>query len=339
MNIKLFIILISIGFLNSSCKKDTEADLSNPYTPTPYTVLQPSHFPEHKISENNKLTVEGVALGRRLYYDPMLSNNGLSCSSCHLQSKGFTNGAVNGTTILPHINLGWNSNFLWDGKIKGTMEDIMFFEVHDFFQADMSKFNQDPTYKELFKKAFNVNTITAKDAAFALSQFFHVLNSSDSKFDKFLTHQGSLTASELRGFVIFNTEKGDCFHCHSIPLMTNNEFHNIGLDSVHTGKGLGAYLVTGNSNDIGKFKTATLRNAALRDRFMHDGRFSTLEEVVEHYNSGVKMNSQNLDPLMTKPGKEFGLDLSVQEKVDLVNFLKTMTDTTFTNNPNLSNPF
>lgn len=334
----VFILLILTVSL-SACRNDNEEDILNPYDPSPYTLVQPSHFPQHNVSEDNKLTVQGVDLGRRLYYDPILSNNGLSCSTCHLQSKGFTAPPVGGTTVLPHVNLGWNKNFLWDGKIKGTMEDIMFFEVHDFFQTDLNKLNNNPTYRDLFKKAFNVNTITAKDAAYALSQFFHTMISYQSKFDKFLTHQGNLTDSELRGFVIFNTERGDCFHCHSVPLMTNNEFHNIGLDSTLTGKNQGAYLVTGISTDKGKFKTPTLRNVALRDKYMHDGRFSSLEEVIDHYNTGVLWNSQNLDPLMTKPGKEFGLNLSLQDRTDLVNFLKTLTDTSFTTNPALSSPF
>ena len=180
--------------------------------------------------------------------------------------------------------------------------------------------------------------ITEKEVAYALAQFFRVLASTDSKFDKFLKKEAALSPSELNGMDIFFTEKGDCFHCHTVPLMTNNDYHNIGLDSVFSGGNLGRYTITTDVTDIGKFKSPSLRNVALTAPYMHDGRFATLEEVVEHYNSGVK-NSSTLDPLMTKPGKEFGLQLTAQEKSDLVSFLKTFTDDTFLTDTTLSNPF
>ncbi len=159
----------------------------------------------------------------------------------------------------------------------------------------------------------------------------------NSKLDKRLRNEISLTPSELNGFVIYVTERGDCFHCHNIDagrLMTDNLFHNNGLDSVFTDLGRGA--ITGNAFDYGKFLTPTLRNIALTAPYMHDGRFQTLEEVVEHYNSGGKA-SATVDPLMKHVGT--GLNLSNQEKADLVAFLKTMTDTSFINDTRFRSPF
>ena len=159
----------------------------------------------------------------------------------------------------------------------------------------------------------------------------------NSKLDKRLRNEITLTASELNGYVIYVTERGDCFHCHNIDagrLMTDNLFHNNGLDSVFTDLGRGA--ITGNVFDNGKFLTPTLRNIALTAPYMHDGRFQTLEEVVEHYNSGGKASS-TVDPLMKHVGT--GLNLSTQEKADLVAFLKTMTDSSFINDARFKSPF
>ena len=146
-----------------------------------------------------------------------------------------------------------------------------------------------------------------------------------------------LSPSELNGYLLFTTEKGDCFHCHSIPLTTNNTFSNIGLDSVFTTNNSGRYDVTKNVMDIGKYKVQTLRNIELSAPYMHDGRFKTLAEVIEHYNSGVKL-SPTIDPIMTKAGKQYGLNLSQQEKKDLVSFLKLLTDTSFVKNKAFSKP-
>ncbi len=314
------------------CKKDEKVII--PSGLTLYILNYPSYFPTPPISSDNSLTIEGVALGRRLYYDPILSNNGNSCSSCHNQNESFSAFSVNS---LAHVNLGWSSNFLWNGKISGRMEDIMKFEVEEFFQSDISKLNNSTFYKDEFYKVFKVETITSKEVYYALAQFFNSMISVDSKYDKFLQHKYWLNPSEMNGFNIFNSEKGDCFHCHSLVLLTDNKFHNNGLDSTFNSLNSGRYLVTNNPFDIGLYKTPTLRNIELTPPYMHDGRYVTLEEVVEHYNSKVKMSS-TLDPIMTKPGKINGLLLTSQNKIDLVAFLKTLTDTAFINNPKFSAP-
>lgn len=323
------VIVFSLFCIAVACKKEKSAGTEPAVPLTPYTVNYPEYFPALSIPSDNPLTVEGIELGKKLYYDTLLSNSGISCSSCHISNESFSSGAVNS---LPHINLGWNNYFLWNGKVNGALEDIMMFEVEDFFQTDVSKFNNSAAYKDAFKKVYGVENISSKDLAYALAQFFRVMVSANSLCDQYLNHTVNLSPSQMNGFVIFTTERGDCFHCHSLGLFTDNRFHNIGIDSVFTGVNKGRFNITGNPSDLGLFKTPTLRNVELTPPYMHDGRFLTLEEVVDHYNTGVK-HSSTLDPIMTKPSKAFGLGLSLSERQDLVAFLKTLTDTSFTNNP------
>ncbi|MCP4442618.1 MAG: cytochrome-c peroxidase [Aureispira sp.] len=311
-----------------NCKKEkTYPD------PTPYSMEVPSYFPILDIPEENPMTVEGIALGRRLYYDPIMDKNGVnSCSSCHNTASAFTTASSNS---LAHINLAWGKYFLWNGKVEGSLEDIMQFEVDVFFQTDLSKLEASEELKDMFGAAFGSNLISSENAAKALAQFARLLTSKDSKYDKAITPQSwvYLNDSEQRGYDIFFSEKGDCFHCHGGPLFTDGLFHNNGLDSSPSS---GREGITKNNLDQGKYKTPTLRNVELTMPYMHDGRFQTLEEVIEFYSTGLK-SSTTVDPLM-KNVERGGLQLNSQEKSDLLNFLKTLTDTTFTNNPALSNP-
>ncbi len=323
-------LFVLMGFF--ACNEKPPVDTN--FKTTPYSINVPKNFPVITFNPENPMTEEGVALGRKLYYDPIISNDGRFCGQCHYQANGFTTFASN---ALVHTNLAWSTNFLWKGEVSGTLEDQMVFEVTQFFNTNVTKLNNNDEYKGLFKKAFNITNITQKDVAFGLAQFFRALVSYNSKFDKFSRGESDLTPSELNGYILFTTEKGDCFHCHSIPLMTDNAFRNIGLDSGYNTDNSGRYYVTKNPLDKGKFKVPTLRNIELSAPYMHDGRFATLAEVIEHYNSGVKI-SPTIDPIMTKAGKAYGLKLSVQEKKDLVSFLKTLTDTSFINNKAFSKP-
>ncbi|CAN5318396.1 cytochrome c peroxidase [soil metagenome] len=335
---KQFFILISIGvsiFCINSCKKETPEPTPNTSSLTPVELKYPSYFPQMVLNPANPMSAEGVKLGRYLYYDTLLSNTGQSCSSCHNQNEGFTAYAANS---LPHVNLGWGNYFLWNGQIAGTLEDAMQFEVNDFFHTDISRFENNAFYQPKFDRVFGTGAVTAQKIEFALGQFLRTVISSDSKFDRYQRYEENLTLSELNGMTIFYTEKGDCFHCHTPGLFTDGIFHNNGIDSVFNGVNAGRYNVTGYSSDLGKFKSPTLRNIELTAPYMHDGRYQTLEAVVEFYNSGVHF-TPTVDPIMTKPAKLYGLLLSTQEKADLVAFLKTLTDTTFTNNPDFSNPF
>ncbi len=334
-NLYFYLFCFLSLFIYLSCKKD--AVPTNPgwtYDPTPYTVEYPDNFPIMVFDEDNPMTVEGVELGRMLYYDTLLHPNGdMACASCHDQSLSF----ASFPTVLPHVNLGWNTTFLWNGKVSGNIEDIMLFEVDDFFKTDLTKFNNHETYPKLFYEAFETEEITSVHASRALAQFLRTVISSDSRYDKIITSGSGVfpTEEELNGYDIFFTERGDCFHCHGGILFSDNLFHNNGLDAEPSANGLSE--ITGDPLDLGKYKTPTLRNIALTAPYMHDGRFQTLEEVVDFYSDGVQP-SATIDPLM-KQAHNGGINLTEEEKDDLVAFLKTLTDTTFTNNPAFSNPF
>lgn len=303
---------------------------------TPVDMVVPPHFPFVNIPEDNPLTEEGIALGRKLYYDNMLHPDGdKACASCHIQDFGFADVPSN---ALSHVNLAWSTSFLWNGKIEGTLEDAMLFEVTDFFATDISKFQNDPIYPELFREAFGTDQISKELMAKAMSQFLRTVVSYNSKYDQFFRGEVQLTPQEYRGYELFNSESGDCFHCHALPLLADNQFHNTGLDSTFDASNWGRYEVTNIPSDKGKFKTPSLRNVALTPPYMHDGRFQTLEEVVEFYNSGT-LHSSTLDPIMTKPGKELGLQLSQADKDALVAFMKTFTDPTLLMDSALSDPF
>jgi cytochrome c peroxidase len=325
------LLLLYISIIILGCKQNKNLDLPAINTGlTPYEIKYPNYIPIINMPSDNPLSFEGVALGRKLYYDPILSNNGKSCSSCHEKATAFTTFAAN---AIPHINEAWNNVFLWRGGIEGTLEDAMYFEVNEFFATDISKLNSDAEYKMLFKNVYNIEEISQTDIAKALAQYLRSLVSLNSTFDQYLQKKTMLTASELNGLYIFNSEKGECFHCHSLGLFQDNSFHNIGIDSIFEGVNMGRFMVTADLADMGKFKTPTLRNVALTAPYMHDGRFQTLEQVVEQYNSGVKKSS-TLDPIMAKPSFEHGLQLTPQEKIDLISFLHSLTDTSFINNAN-----
>ena len=353
-------LLLLCSFLFFACKKDlapmsgctdntavnynanaiTDDGSCISFSTTPFIIETPSGFPKMNIPSNNPMTVEGVALGKKLFHDKILSGNGMqACASCHLQSSAFSDtnqfstgidgffGDRNASTI---VNAGWNNANFWDGRVT-SLEDqahdpvVNPIEMNDTWMNVENKLNANDEYPALFKNAFNIDYIDSNHIVMAIAQFERTLISANSKFDKYLRGEAQLTASELGGYAIFNTEKGDCFHCHGTQMFMDNSFHNNGLDpEPFTDLGLGK--ITHNASDNGKFKTPTLRNIEFSAPYMHDGRFSTLEEVVEHYNSGGEYSS-TVDPLMKKLG--VGLQLTNQEKQDLVAFLKTLTDTDF----------
>lgn len=359
-------ILLLFVFILISCSKekgctdpdavnynpDAEKDDGNcvfdndKHNPTPYEFDIPFKFPSIDQPAENMATVEGVKLGKMLYYDPALhKDSSHSCASCHNIQYGFT---TPGTNVMHHSNLAWATAFLWDGRTgHTTLEGINYFEVKDFFETDLQRLQNHPDYPELFKKAFGTDEITYELAAFALSQFMRTQITGNSNFDKWLKDEYVMTESEMRGWIIFNSEPrlltgdlqggGDCFHCHGTILLTTGIFHNIGLDSVFDINNYGLANLTGNNADIGKFKAPSLRNVELRKGYMHDARFKTLEEVIEFYNTGG-LASEYIDPLMKTSGRD-GLQLTEQEKSDLIEFLKTLTDHTFINNPELKTPF
>ncbi len=316
----------------------------NAYVPTAYELGQPSYFPtKNNIPADNPMTDEGVALGRKLFYDPRLSGrdgtDGIrSCSSCHHQENNFEFGAPTNThhAMLPLINLAWNRTGLgWNGSV-ATLEDMVLAAVTSPVEinADTNQvvkyLQKTDDYPELFKKAFGSREITFVNVEKAIAQFVRSLVSADSKFDRYLLGEEELTEDELAGYELFCTEEGaDCFHCHGgggLALMTDDEFNDPEDRAA----------VTGSHWDRGAYKAPTLRNIAVSAPYMHDGRFTTLDEVIDFYSEGVK-DSENINPLMHHV-MDGGVRLTDIEKAQLKAFLNTLTDETFLNNPDYSKP-
>lgn len=321
------------ALLLSSCQKKDDPDPTPPvdYNPTYVKLDLPKWVPLLPKDDDNALTEEGIRLGRKLYYDPELHKNGVhACASCHEQGTSFSSNP-GGTAVLAHINLGWSDAFLWNGKVEGSLEDIMLFEVAEFSETDVDRLGLNAAYAPMFYDAFGDSSITHESCSKAMAQFVRSMTSFDSHYDRYTYGDELPTPDEYYGEMIFNSEAGDCFHCHTPPLFTDNSFHNTGLDSTFEGEHQGRFLVTRQAADMGLFKTPTLRNIAVTGPYMHDGRFETLEEVIEHYNSGVHA-SNTLDPIMTKVGKEKGLMLSEEQKQQLIAFLKALTDSSYMSN-------
>ncbi len=350
----LFLPIILIGIW--SCRKDPDIPVSKttPYTPE-LPALIGTYIGPMDIPDDNSLTVEGIALGKKLFYDERLSNTeSVNCNSCHKQEFAFSIPSnalanINGGTIrniMPLFNLGWVSEFPWDGR-KSTLELKIEESIQNPFTLDgkpeiiLPRLQADPIYPSEFEVIFGDNEITMERIAKALAQFFRTLISGDSPFDKYLTTGPGTTgwsaADELKayqGYSIFLDEnKGDCFHCHGDefnPLWTNNLFHNNGLDaSFETDKGLG--WTTGNALDDGKFRSPSIRNLAFTGPYMHDGRFTTLDEVIGHYSTGL-VNSPTIDPLMKSVGMG-GVGLTPTEIDMLKFFLLSLSDSSFITNP------
>jgi cytochrome c peroxidase len=358
MKINIAIVVLAIIFTIAACKKD--GDLSEHlFNPTPYTFeVVPGRLPSvtpKPLPADNVATREGVALGRMLFYDPILSgNNSQSCASCHHQEKAFTDypkfsrgidGSVGDRNAMPLFNLMWSPTLFWDGRDANLEEQALHpienpIEMKASLPDVLAKLNASPTYPQLFFKAFGTRTITKQHLGKALAQFERSIISCNSRYDKIVADpfdKDSFSAGEARGFLLFtgNNEKidGDCIHCHTIgSTFTDFDFKNNGLDAIP--KDSGRYLVTKRASDIGKFKTPTVRNIALTAPYMHDGRFNTLEEVMDHYNINFHEGG-NLDPAMVVQVKA---RLTKQNRNDIIAFLKTLTDSVMITNPAYSKP-
>lgn len=369
----LFIILLFILF-SLSCSKEKSPETV--FTPTPYQIEIPFGFPNKmNIPEDNPMTVEGVELGRYLFYDGRLSGRSdpdslMSCATCHRQERsfeagidhpnfpgGFPHGITGEKTIhvmLPLINLVWNSNgYGWNGFLYPNNSNKDYKNIEDFVRLAVIADNEiagDTTktkqliqsidgYPHLFKKAFNSETVTFKNIERAIAQFVRTLISANSKFDGYLRGEIQLSQSELNGFVLFTTELGaDCFHCHGgggNPLFTTNLFYNNGKDTVFVDQ-MDRFMVTKDPVDIGAYKATTLRNIEVQGPYMHDGRFKTLEEVIYFYSGNVKLTPYT-NSLMHWAGNG-GVQLTPAEKADLISFIKTLRDDEFLTNPQFSKP-
>lgn len=319
---------------------------------TPYPFRVKNGFPIPELPEDYPLTHERVDLGASLFHEVRLSrNNSISCASCHQSEHAFTDpaavskgvdGLVGSRNSMPLVNLAWKDNFLWDGRAETLREQALMpiedhLEMSESLDSAIAKLENDQDYREDFEAAFGTDEINGERIGIAIEQFLLTLTSYDSKFDRARLGEDTLTEQEQRGLELFMTEfdprrglKGaDCFHCHSGPFFSTHRFHNNGLPLTED---FGLSEISGYETDRGKFVTPSLRNVELTAPYMHDGRFETLEEVVEHYASGIE-RSETLDPNLSKhPGR--GIPLSTEDKSALVAFLKTLTDEQFV----VSNP-
>ena len=340
----LFITLIC------ACKPTDE----KPYTPTPYAIETPNYFPTlNNIPADNPMTEEGVALGRKLFYDSRLCGrqdaSGITnCASCHHQENSFESGHGNMDThhvMLPLVNLAWNTTGLgWNGGV-ASLEDMVLAAVtaENEINGDTAQVVQllqaTDEYPDLFFKAFGSSKITFVNIEKAIAQFVRSLVSANSKFDRYLRGEEQLTQEELNGYLLFVTEEGaDCFHCHGgggNALFTTNLFYNNGLDSVFTDP-QDRFSTTKNPSDKGAYKAPTLRNISLTGPYMHDGRFRNLDEVIGFYSDSVQYSPQ-ISPLMHHV-MQGGVRLTEEEKTQLKAFLNTLTDENFINNPNYAEP-
>lgn len=350
---KLLVGIIALAIIAHACRKEKQEQLV--YAPTPVTISIPVYVKKY-VGDlpdpiDNKLTKEGIALGRMLFYEKMLSNdNSMSCAGCHKQVNAFddprpfskgTNGALGGRNAMAIINSAWGKQFFWDGRrnsLEGQAHDPVTnpIEMASKWTDVVKKLQASKTYPDLFFLAFGTRTIDSDLCTKAIAQFERTLVSFNSKFDKYyyLKDTSVFSQQEKNGLAIF-IGKGMCNNCHLMnTLLTDGEFKNNGLDINPADAGLMKF--TGNESDRGKFKVPTLRNIEVTAPYMHDSRFATLEDVVNFYSSGIKQTSPNIDDHMPDFGN--GLNLSGEEKSDLVAFLKTLTDPDFLKDKNFSDP-
>ncbi len=366
--LKLFVIvLVLVSF--SSCGKEDDAtkNTTSTYVPTPIlaTDVFPMEFGIPALPSDNPLTVEGVYLGRMLFFDPVLSyDSSISCGSCHKQEFAFSDpvavssgafGLKTHRNAPSLFNMAYSKKFFWDLRVN-NLRDLVFEPIQAHNEMAMTlprlegKLKNIARYKDYFNKAFG-HAPNVVDMSKAMEQFMLTIVSYQSRFNRFFPGDSIqlMSSSELRGAALFNglvnfdngpTKGADCFHCHGGELAQQQNlnmggFANNGLDVVHTDLGLGA--IDNRTTSRGLFKTPSLLNIEVTAPYMHDGRFKTLDEVIDHYSDNVNFNSPNLHPLMDHGG--IHLNLTTQQKADLKAYLMSMTDTKFLTNPAYSNPF
>lgn len=330
------------------------------YSPTAFDLVYTESFPELELPDGQVLTEEKVELGQHLFYDPILSaDSTMSCASCHNPELAFTDGRAVSPGIdgiagnrssMSLVNSGFfYTGLFWDGRVTSLEEQALLpvedpIELHNNWPGLMTKLRNHDLYPELFRKAFGVEytgDMTKEMAAEAIASFERILISGSSKLDLWTMGLAEFTEEELDGYLMFFDDPdsplpdAECLHCHEFPLMSTNDFRNNGIQEAETlddfeDKGFGT--LTGFPLDNGKFRSVSLRNITLTGPYMHDGRFETLAEVIDHYNSGGK-SSPNKDPLIRPLG------LTDEQKQNLEAFLHTLVDTSYLENAYIVNPF
>lgn len=346
MQFRYIFFLFSTAFLTfSACKKEDQ-------TAGQVTFVQPANFPSPVYDfSNNDITQAGFEVGRKLFYDPLLSRDStIACADCHISFSAFSHpehatshgiGGQFGKRNAPAIqNMAWRTHFFWDGGVP-NLDLVPLNAIQSAVEMDekpgniVRKLNRHRTYPSLFKKAFPaLDTIDGPSMLKALSQFMNALVSANSRYDKYIRKEegGTLNTQELAGLEVFKVK---CASCHATDLFTDQTYRNNGIlsDFSHD---KGRAEVSALAEDIGKFSVPSLRNVEKTAPYMHNGKFKTLEAVLEHYASGIQ-NSPTLDGLL-KQGNQFGIPLSATEKQQIIAFLKTLTDTDFLSDERFRGP-
>ena len=335
------LLLIGFSFLFFFSRKKEN---STPIV-TPLAFVKPAHFPDPNYTiVGNEVTQDKFDLGKQLFYDPILSlDNTVSCAKCHDQAHGFSDhnikfsngvGGTLGERNSPALsNLAWYPNFMWDGGVNHL--DVQALnpitspvEMNETLTNVVQKLQKSEKYKSLFVAAFGDEKITGQRVLKALSQFELLLVTANSKYDKVMRKEASFTDQEQNGYQLF---KINCASCHTEPLFTNGTFQNNGIPLDTTLNDIGRQRITEKSEDYMKFKVPTLRNIQFTNPYMHDGRFNKLTQVIEHYNSIIV--NKSLPKQLQKR-----MNLTDNERVDLVAFLLTLTDNEFLFNKRFAYP-
>lgn len=335
----LLAVTILSSYLLGSCKKD-QLNLQLLPQEIPVGFPQPAY-----TFQDNPLSKEGFELGRKLFYDGRLSiDNTISCSSCHQQAGGFgtfehdlSHGVNNSHTernapVL--FNLTWSTRFHWDGEFSSLKDEAAqpitgHIEMGETFEGIISKIKNDAGYRLQFQKVFSNSIIKPEYILKALAQFTGSLISANSKYDRYKKGEAIFTSQEENGYQLY---KANCASCHPEPLFTDYSFRNIGLPVNSFLNDYGRMRITGKKEDSLKFKVPTLRNVYISSNYMHDGRFNTLAQCINHYRTGVQQ-SNSLDPLLIN-----GITLTIVQASDLSVFLRTLTDTSFLKDTRYAKP-
>ncbi len=303
-------------------------------------LIYPDYFPKPIYDfKKNPLKQSTVELGRKLFYDPVLSrDHTISCSSCHLSNQAFSHAGNHlskgiedgiGDRNSPAIfNLAWQKTFMWDGSVVNI--DVQALapinhpkEMGEDINAVVRKLNQSKEYKILFYKSFGDSLATSERLMKALSQFQLTIVSANAKYDKVKQGKAKFTQSENKGYQLF---KQNCSSCHTEPLFSTYEFANNGLSYNFELKDYGKWNKTFEPADKMMFKIPSLRNLAYTNPYMHDGRFKTLNEVLDHYENGI-VKSPTLARQLEKP-----IVFNSKEKEDLLAFLGALNDSVLVSN-------
>lgn len=327
--------LVFLFIVGASCTREEK-----PIEENELAFESPAHFPEPTYTfGNNPVTEAGFELGKKLFYEPALSRGGsVSCNSCHIQSTAFADSPIHpvsvgvdnrlGTRNAPALtNLAYYPAFFWDGGVT-HLDFVPLNAIEAPFEMDESlgnvlrKLNNIEAYRNDFNAAFDIDSITMPYVLQALSQFTYMMVSSSSKYDDFRGGEHSLTQEELEGLSLFNAK---CANCHSGELFTDFSFRNNGLDNQFADGGRA--IITNLAQDSGKFRVPSLRNVGLTAPYMHDARFGTLEEVLNHYSDEV-VESNTLDASL-RTDEDLGIPLTQEEQQKIITFLHTLSDHEF----------